>query len=291
MTALAIISTIAAAVLLVLCIFQRNEMRSIGRQLRQIKTADTNSLVHNENGTSGTLVNEVNALLTEMRRSRAEYSRKNHELEQMVTNIAHDLRTPLTSAMGYINMIRTSDMPEDEKKRELEIIEKRLDRLESLIDSFFEFSKMISRGEPPQLEDLNPCAVLEEAVVHYFDDYTARGRSISLDTPPKRMTVSSNRRLLLRIFDNLIGNALKHGCDDLFIKLTEENGLTITFRNDVYEQIDTERVFDEFYTTDISRTKGNSGLGLAIAKQFTELLGGSITADCSDKSFTVTIRF
>lgn len=266
-------------------------MRSIGRQLRQIKTADTNSLVHNENGTSGTLVNEVNALLTEMRRSRAEYSRKNHELEQMVTNIAHDLRTPLTSAMGYINMIRTSDMPEDEKKRELEIIEKRLDRLESLIDSFFEFSKMISRGEPPQLEDLNPCAVLEEAVVHYFDDYTARGRSISLDTPPKRLTVSSNRRLLLRIFDNLIGNALKHGCGDLFIKLTEENGLTITFRNDVYEQIDTERVFDEFYTTDISRTKGNSGLGLAIAKQFTELLGGSITADCSDKSFTVTIRF
>ena len=289
MTLTAIISTAAAAVLLVICLMQRRELRNIIGQLRLLRDTDTNALLRSSNGTADALIDEVNSLLSELRTIRAEYTRKNHELEQMITNISHDLRTPLTSAMGYINMIRTSELPEEEKQRELEIIERRLTRLEALINSFFEFSKMISRGEPPELEELNPCAVLEEAVVNYFDDYTARGRSISLDTPSQRLRIRSNRRVLMRIFDNLIGNALKHGCGDLYIKLDAGDRISISFTNGVTEKLDTSRIFDEFYTTDISRTKGNSGLGLAIAKQFTELLGGRITAECTDDSFKILI--
>lgn len=289
MAAALTIMTVSALVLLAICIVQRKEINSIARQLKQLKSIETNALVRSSSGTADRLINEINALLIEIRQSQVDYNRRNHELEQMMTNISHDLRTPLTSAMGYIGMVRTSDIPEQEKQRELEIIERRLVRLEELINSFFEFSKMISRGEPPELEELDPTAVLEEAAVHYFDDYCARNRSISLDTPHKRIKYRSSRSMLMRIFDNLIGNALKHGKGDLHITLTEGERLTFIFENSTDEHIDTERIFEEFYTTDISRTKGNSGLGLAIAKQFTELLGGSISAEFEDEVFRIIL--
>ena len=96
--------------------------------------------------------------------------------------------------------------------------------------------------------------------------------------------------MLLRIFDNLIGNALKHGEGDLTITVIESDELRITFENvPISQDIDTEHIFDEFYTTDISRTKGNTGLGLAIAKQFTEMLDGTISAALSNGKFILTV--
>ncbi len=98
--------------------------------------------------------------------------------------------------------------------------------------------------------------------------------------------------MLMRIFDNLISNALKHGNCDLKINVKSTENLHITFTNE-YSSADMniEHIFDEFYTTDISRTKGNTGLGLAISKQFTELLGGNIQANLNGNSFILTITF
>ena len=98
--------------------------------------------------------------------------------------------------------------------------------------------------------------------------------------------------MLLRIFDNLISNALKHGESDLTITADDDKGISIIFSNTlISSDIDIEHIFDEFYTTDISRTKGNTGLGLAIAKQFTEMLGGEIGASLVNELFILTIRF
>jgi signal transduction histidine kinase len=98
--------------------------------------------------------------------------------------------------------------------------------------------------------------------------------------------------MLLRIFDNLISNALKHGEGDLTISVDCTERIQIRFENTLLSpNIDTEHIFDEFYTTDISRTKGNTGLGLAIAKQFTEMLGGSISAETAGRTFRVMVVF
>ncbi|MBR6617426.1 MAG: HAMP domain-containing histidine kinase, partial [Oscillospiraceae bacterium] len=105
MTVVVIVLSIAAAVLLLLCILQKREMRHIEKQLAEIKDEDTNILIHSGNGTADALINRINTLLKELREMRAVYTQKSHALEQMMTNISHDLRTPLTSAMGYINMI------------------------------------------------------------------------------------------------------------------------------------------------------------------------------------------
>lgn len=287
-----VLLSIAAVILLFLVLLQRHEIKSISRQLREVRKQDTNALIHT-NGSGKTyaeLINEINATLKEVQHSRMIYQQKNHALEQMMTNISHDLRTPLTSAMGYIHIIQSSDISEDEKNRELAIVEKRLLRLEELINSFFEFSQIISNGKEPEKLEVNLVAVLEESISHYYDDYCAQNREIIFRCDRHRVIVCSNRTMLLRIFDNLIGNALKHGTGSLTVSVDATEDIRILFANQLSDaNIDTDRIFDEFYTTDISRTKGNTGLGLAIVKQFTEMLGGTVTAEHTDSVFQLTI--
>lgn len=292
MTVAVIVLSIAAAVLLLLCILQKRELRYIEKQLAEIKDEDTNILIHSGNGTADALINRINTLLKELREMRAVYTQKSHAIEQMMTNISHDLRTPLTSAMGYINIIQNTDLPEEEKSRELAIVEKRLIRLEELIGSFFEFSQIISSGKQPEKTELNLVSVLEESIVHYYDDYCDRGRQIIFHCDTHRLLLSSNQNMLMRIFDNLISNALKHGEGNLTISVDCTERIQICFENVLLSpNIDTEHIFNEFYTTDISRTKGNTGLGLAIAKQFTEMLGGSISAETEGTLFRVMLSF
>jgi sensor histidine kinase/response regulator len=295
MIAAVIILFTVSAVMLFILIIRGREARQLAEQIKRIRSVSTNELIHSEYGMMPTkLIGEINELLKEMRRYEADYQKRKHDLEQMTTNISHDLRTPLTSAMGYLGLIRSSSVSEEEKSKELEIIEKRLIRLEELLNSFFEFSKVISEGKAPELERINLVAVLEEAIVHYYDDYCGQSRAIRLECEENRICLNSNHNMLVRIFDNLINNALKHGCGDLIISVSEsgKNGAEIHFENGTKDHdIDASRVFDEFYTTDISRTKGNTGLGLAIAKQFTELLGGKIHAECEKEQFTIIIIF
>lgn len=287
-----IILGITTAILLFLVLLQRYEVRGISRQLKEIKEQDTNILVHSGGGgkTSAELINEINILLREIQRSRIYYQKKNHALEHMMTNISHDLRTPLTSAMGYIHIIQCSALTEDEKNCKLAIVEKRLIRLEELINSFFEFSQIISNGKAPEKSEVNIIAVLEESIAHYYDDYCAGGREIIFKCREHKRIVYSNRNMLLRIFDNLISNALKHGVGSLTVSIDTAEDVRIRFVNRLCDaDIDIDRIFDEFYTTDISRTKGNTGLGLAIVKQFTEMLGGTVSAENANGCFRLTI--
>lgn len=292
MAAAIIILALFSAVMLMICLMQKKEMKDIASQLREIQSIDTNIVIHSRYGTADDLINDMNSYIRSAREYKTDYLKKKHIHDQMMTNISHDLRTPLTSALGYIDIVINSDIPEEEKKRELCIIEKRLLRLQELIDSFFELSQMISKGEVTELYVLDLVSVIEESIVNYYDDYTRRNRKISLDCEIPRIRLTSNKMILLRVFDNIINNALKHGEGDLSVSVKCENGVTVRFSNKTYiSEADTDRVFDEFYTVDISRTKGNTGLGLAIAKQFTEMLGGTISALLEEGLFMIEINF
>ena len=292
MAAAIIILALFSAVMLMICLMQKKEMKDIASQLREIQSIDTNIVIHSHYGTADDLINDMNSYIRTAREYKTDYLKKKHIHDQMMTNISHDLRTPLTSALGYIDIVINSDIPEEEKKRELCIIEKRLLRLQELIDSFFELSQMISKGEVTELYVLDLVSVIEESIVNYYDDYTRRNRKISLDCEIPRIRLTSNKMILLRVFDNIINNALKHGEGDLSVSVKCENGVTVRFSNKTdISEADTDRVFDEFYTVDISRTKGNTGLGLAIAKQFTEMLGGTISALLEEGLFIIEINF
>ncbi len=257
------------------------ELKRITESMKKMGKNDSNLLLHQELPSKElhSLMIEINCLLEEMKQQEILFERNNHSLKKMMMNISHDLRTPLTSALGYIDILLSSNLSKEEQEKELRIIEERLKRLEELISSFFDFSKIIFQKEPLETEEVNIIAVIEESIAHSYEDYLRENRQIVFDRENSKIKIDSNIEMLTRIFDNLIGNALKHGIGDLEITVHQTESLKIVFRNQLKnKKLEVDKIFDEFYTEDISRTKGGTGLGLAIAKEFTEQLGGKIEA-------------
>lgn len=288
-----IILIIVIIILLAYLFLYRNEIKHISKEIDIIKDLNSNTLIHSKYNLKiiNNLIYKINNLLTESKNIKIDYGNKNKSLMKMMTNISHDLRTPLTSALGYIDIILKSDLSEEEKKKDLITIEKRLRRLEELISSFFEFSKIISTNKQPVLEKINLTSVLEESVIVFYDDYKKNNREILLDCNQRKIIINSNKMLLTRIFENLIGNAYKHSNSDLSIKVEIENKVKIIFSNELLDNdVDIDRIFDEFYTVDISRTKEGTGLGLAIAKEFTKQLNGNIYAEKHNNQLKIIIE-
>lgn len=282
-------------ILIIYLFWLKREIRRINSNLDKIIENDTNEVVHIEfnNRELHKLVLKINTLLNYIRNKELELEHKSISLNRQITNIAHDLRTPLTSALGYIELLNKSNLSEGEQEKELKIIESRLFRLEKLINSFFEFSTIGIKNKQIEMEQINIVCVIEECISHYFDDYTKLNRNIIFENTMKKCVLKSNYELFTRVIENLIGNSLKHSNSDLIIKLYEKKGVHIVFENETIDstKIDVEHIFDEFYTADISRTKENTGLGLAIAKEFTEVLGGKICAKNFKKDFIIELDF
>lgn len=269
----------------------KKEVNRITKEMKKIKANSSNTLLHTEKASFLFLeeIKEINLLIEENRKNRIDYEKKKENLQNMMTNISHDLRTPLTSALGYLDMVIHSDLKEAEKEKNLQIVFERLKRLEELIEEFFELSKMNSHYE---LEDVNIISILEECIAHYYEDYKRENREVIFKNTQSKMILSSNKMMLSRIFDNLISNALKHSEDNLTIEVKQNKKAMITFVNKFHsEALEIDKIFDQFYTIDISRTNGNTGLGLAIAKEFTEALGGRITASKVGDKLEIKIEF
>ncbi|HIR59929.1 MAG TPA: HAMP domain-containing histidine kinase [Candidatus Onthousia excrementipullorum] len=275
--------------------FVKMELRRIKKELDLVLSRKTNGLVHTEFTSKEIhdLIECINTHLTEIKSKESKLERKNANFVKMIRNISHDLRTPLTSSLGYVSLMLESDVTEQEKIKNLKIVEERLKRLSELIDSFFEFSKIFSNDQIIELDEINLVAVIEKAISNHYEDFSKDNRMIDFKTNKRKIKIKSNEVMLIRVFDNLIRNAYKHSNGNLDIEINQtDEKVKIKFINDLlYKDLDVDRVFDEFYTVDISRTKGNTGLGLAIAKEFVEQLKGKIKADKKNNKLIITIIF
>lgn len=293
MVIIIIILTAIIIILLTYLFLLQKELKSLPNKIDTLQKNDSNHLINIEHDfkTLEPLIMRINHLLKGIKEVKLSYERKNKMMMTLMANISHDLRTPLTSAIGYIDIVLKSDIGEEEKQTELKIVEERLEKLEELINSFFEFAKALKNDRQPELKKLDLLAILEDSIVSFYDDYKKENRKILLNHKNKKIMIISNEIMLARIFDNLITNAYQHSSSDLEIEVTTDEKTAIKFRNDLTdEKTDIERMFDEFYTTDISRTKGNTGLGLAIAKEFLSALGGNIYAQKSDSKIDIVIE-
>ncbi len=275
--------------------FVKRELIRIKKELDLVLSRQTNGLVHTEFTSKelSDLVECINTHLTEIKNKESQLERKNTNFIKMIRNISHDLRTPLTSSLGYVSLMLESHMPEKEKIKNLKIVEERLNRLSELIDSFFEFAKILSNDQIIKLEEVNLVAIVEKSISNHYEDFSKENRRINFKTNKRKISMKSNEPMLVRVFDNLIRNAYKHSDGNLDIEVSQsKDEVKIKFMNNLlYNDLDADRIFDEFYTVDISRTKGNTGLGLAIAKEFVEQLNGKIDAAKKSNKLIIRITF
>lgn len=290
-----IIILLIVIILLITYLFViKKDLKRIKKEIIIIEENNSNNLVHSEIPLKELeeLVNQINILMREEQEKSIEMETKNLELKRMITNISHDLRTPLTSALGYVNILLSSKKHHRDDEQELKIIEERLKKLEELINSFFDLSKHILQNKKTEFEEINLISVLEESIANNYDRFNNESRSIVFNSSENKIKILSNKIILGRVFDNLIINSFKHSVSDLYIKVDNSKKIKITFSNELSNhELDIEHIFDEFYTFDMSRTSGNTGLGLAIAKQFIESLNGNIYATKDKNLLNIVIEF
>jgi signal transduction histidine kinase len=270
----------------------KRAMKSMAAQARDFAEQPNNMLL-----SAGTpdrdlcsLTREINVLLAARNTEITRLKNEQNSSKQAITNISHDLRTPLTSALGYVQFLQDGDIGEEKRHEYTATIESKLKNLHNLINILFEFTK-ISENYDFILEKIHLDNVLRDVLAEFYDEIVQESFTIDFhETEEQGRYIFADVNALKRIFQNLVQNALKHGKGSLEVR---SDGETVVFSNAVGqdEKIDIERIFDRFYSEDYSRSKEGTGLGLAIVKTLAEGMGGSVSARIEDGRLKIELRF
>lgn len=278
-----IIIIIVYSVIKLICI--KKSIKEIKKQLSLILKTDTNSLLTISSADKDIveLADNLNKELKELRKQKLKYENGNQELKKIITNISHDMRTPLTAIKGYISLIK-----EDRNKAEyIKIVERKTDDLITLTNQLFDFSKTIDLEN--KLEKRLYCIneLLEETIANYYVIFRNRDIVPVIEISKEKIYKNIDKNSIIRVFENILSNVTKYSNGDFKVKL-DDNGKIIFSNNATsLDAITVQKIFDRYFT--VENAKKSTGLGLAIAKQLVELNGGNINACYNEEKLIIEI--
>lgn len=238
------------------------------------------------------LIQQIN-LLNDLRRElSAKHQRYTQQNKEMISSITHDFRTPLTSMLGYVQILQ--DRSDDQIcQKYLKTIENRTNALTKLIDDFYEISIIDSDEYPIVIEKLNPIKVLQEQLALYYEDLNLKFNKLSIDLIDNVIISNSDTTILSRIYSNLIKNALVHGEQYLTItSLVKDNYIVISFENELRanDVIDTTKLFERTYRSDQTRKINSTGLGLSIANELALLINSKLNVVVTNNTICFSLH-
>lgn len=265
------------------------------KELEFIEKEDTN---HNMSsfcavGKTQEVIGHFNRLLSSYKQNEKELKRENRIYRESITSISHDIRTPLTSAKGYLQMLQTDKVSDEKKTEYLKIVELRLDNLTDMLNQMFEYARIEAGEMHMEPEVFNAGNVFAETVSMFYEDFLAKKCEPEVTITEKPCKMKADRQAFIRIIENMLKNALVHGIGDYKLGLmVKDDKCVISCSNltNSVENSDLDKIFDRFYTTDLSRSKKTTGLGLAIVKKFAVEMGGSAEAFLENERFTLEVK-
>jgi len=265
----------------------KKEVKKISKQLEKYNDRKTNkkiemALFDKNMEKLGLEINKLIDLYVAENRKRIRYE---NEQKQAIANMSHDLRTPLTSILGYIQMAEEEDVTADERKELLSIANKRAKRLETLLKDFFELSIIESTDHHLKSEQINLRNLTIDVLISFYDRFQEINMEPTIHIPEKDVFIIADESAVTRVIENLLSNAIVHSDGNIIISL-EEQGSTVklSVRNDAYSLTDEDArlIFDRFYKADRSRSGKSTGLGLSIVKSFMEKMSGKVTGHLNE---------
>ena len=281
---------LAALCLLAYLLVLRHSLREAAEELDEKLRTDTNTLISISTGDRAmqSLVTHINRQLQAPRRERLRLHSGNAELTAAVTNISHDLRTPLTALCGYLDLLEQEPQTEA-AARHLAVIRERTDAMRALTEELFRYSVLTATADELHTEPVCLNDVLEQSLAAAYGALSARGITPSVQLPEEKVIRPLDAAALRRVFDNILSNAAKYSDGDLAVVLAPDGKVTFSNRASALSRVEAARLFDRFYTVDSAR--GSTGLGLSIAKLLTEKLHGTISADYENETLRICIAF
>ena len=278
-------------VLIAVIIGYKREFRRISKQnnnLDEYVNIKTKSVDKDVEG----LVEDINLIFDSKQKIVAEKNKNEEELRASISNMSHDLRTPLTSIMGYLQMIRLEGISEEEKNEYIDIVENRAKSLQHLISSFYDLSRIEGNEYNFNYKKVNLKNILCENIAAFYNDFINNNINPIIEVDENVRDIISDEGAITRIFTNLIGNMIKHGESYVKITLKQKDDVIITEfinKTTALTEENVDKLFDRFYTVDKSRSDRNTGLGLYITKVLVEKLGYSINSTLKNEELIIQI--
>ncbi|HIR53860.1 MAG TPA: HAMP domain-containing histidine kinase [Candidatus Onthovicinus excrementipullorum] len=271
-------------------------LRKSAREIREAfaarLTADTNRTIDisSRDRRLRELADDLNTQLRLLREQRRRYVQGDREIRQAVTNLSHDLRTPLTAISGYLDLLgREEKSPAAE--RYLDVIDERTRTMKKLTEELFQYSVILSaEGERyTRRVPVDLASALEESLAAFYGILTEKGIRPQVDLPGVPVVRQLNRDALTRVFSNILSNAAKYSGGDLAVTLTTAGEISFANSAPSLDAVQAGRLFERFYT--VESGQGSTGLGLSIARTLVQQMGGSISADYRDGWLTIRLNF
>ena len=281
-----------AVVIIILAIkirMMQKSMDEICSCLSEHLSSDTNQLITVSSSDKHVrlLASEIAKQLAELRRQRRQYINGDRELKEAVTNISHDLRTPLTAICGYLELLEAEKMT-DNTRRYVEQISNRTEALKALTEELFRYS-VVSSVSDLNYEAVNLGRVLEDTLISFYGAFEQKNITPNISLPDSVIVRILDKSALSRIFGNIISNAVKYSDGDFSVTMSDTGEITFSNTASELSSVDVGKLFDRFYTVDSARK--STGLGLSIAKLLTERVGGCISADYKGNTLSITLSF
>lgn len=281
----------AAVIIILLCvkiILLKKSAREISSQFADRLENDTNNLIYISTGDKDMrqLAANINDKLKEIRQKQLQYEYGNTELKNAITNISHDIRTPLTAIYGYLDMIQKTDDP-DKQARFISIMKDRSELMKQLTEELFRYSMIISDESEMETEEVFVNQALAESISSFYPALSEKDIVPQIKITDKHIIRNVNKAALLRVFSNLLNNAVKYSDGDLEITLSDSGEITFANTSKELSKVEVGQLFDRFFTVEAAHH--STGLGLSIARALIERMGGTITADYGSERLTIKI--
>lgn len=272
------------------------DIRRMTKQLEEINEHfGTNELVrtntHNKN--LARFAVEINQLIHLFKQNQRSVEEREMELRQEITNISHDLRTPLTSIKGFSELLTDPSLSEVDRKEFLAIIHKKIDNLTMIVELFYELSQLHSSDKKLHMEKQFLEQITVETMLMFHDDFEKRQLKVDINEAAPA-PIWADKKAAVRIITNIIQNALAYAKSYIYMTLAEEGEyIVLKAANDVENINETElqRIFNRTFRLDQSRTGTHLGLGLHIVQQLAEKQGGRAAADVEENEFVISVYF
>ena len=286
-----IISLVLIIIFLIYYIISINiSIKEIEDNLDIILNNDTNKLItiSTNNKRLNKLATTLNTSLRKIRKLEITYKNGNKELQESITNISHDLRTPLTAIKGYIDLIKK----EKSKKKIVEylkIIENKSEDLVILTEQLYDYSKSLDLKDKLKKEKVCINDILEDTILSYYALIKKKNLTPEVNITTKRIYRKIDKNMAIRILENIISNTIKYTDEDIKIALLDNGKIIIKNKSHALDNTIVNKIFNRYYT--VESGSNTSGIGLSIAKQLVNINGGKITAKYSQGYLIVELEF
>lgn len=271
----------------------KRQIRDITNQIRELKDRKTNKKINTQIADKDIeeLTCEVNEYLELYKKNEQEKIVFENTLKQGIANMSHDLRTPLTSIIGYLKLLQNDEI---DKKEALDILKNKTNKLNVLINDFFELASIETQDYELDMTKVNLTNVVRDEILSLYEAFQSKGLEPKINILDKPIFIMSDKDSLERIIDNLLSNTLKYAEKDIEINLEEFNDKVILKISNVCTNVDEKDVlhmFDRFYMADKVRKGQGVGLGLSIVKSLMEKMDGIITSKFQQNRVSITCEW